>query len=324
MRYATLLATLAAATLGWAAGAPAQAQSFPVKPVHIVLPYAAGGLNEIALRTIAADLEQRWKQPIVIEARPGAGGRVAYESVAHAPADGYTVVNVVSTLTTMPALYKDLTFDPQRDFAAVTMFLKYTPWVAIYADVPANNLQEFIAYAKSHPGKINYATQGRGNYQHLLFEIFNASLGLDTVAVHYSGTAPALNGELRGDVQLFSITDSLLPQMQGKARIIATTNDTRLASRPDIPALKETGRFNFVPYSWIGLAVPTGTPADAIDKIAADVGTAVRNPEIAAKILKATGANEIASLTPAEFGAMLKDEFRLWNDWIKRLGIEAQ
>jgi tripartite-type tricarboxylate transporter receptor subunit TctC len=289
-----------------------------------VLPYAAGGINDLALRVAASELEARWKQAVIVEPRPGAAGRLAYEGVAKAAPDGYTLVNVVSSLTTMPYLLKDLGFDPQRDLVAVSNFIKYAPLIAISSPTPAQNLQEFVAYAKANPGKLNYATQGRGNYQHLLFEIFKAAYGIDVVPIHYSGSPQVIEAQQRNDVQLFSTTESLYQQAKGRIRLIATTNDTRLKEHPELPTLRETGRFEFVPYSWVGLAAPAGTPRDVLEKIAADLVAVTRNPEVTAKILKITSATGVVAGTPDEFSRLLRDEFRNWGIWIKRLGIEAQ
>jgi tripartite-type tricarboxylate transporter receptor subunit TctC len=321
---AARLALIAALTWIPLLGHAQSAASFPSKPVRILLPYAAGGTNDLALRIIASDLEARWKQPVLIEARPGAAGRIAYEATARAAPDGYTLANAVSSLTSLPALYKDLTFSPERDLVGVTVFLKYAPHIGISAALPATNIAEFVAYARANPGKLNYATQGRGNSQHVTFEVFNAAFGTRIQPVFYQGTQQVVDATIRNDVQLFTITDAQLPQVGDKVRLIATTNDTRLPDRPNLPTLKESGPFQFVPVVWIGLVAPGGTPRDIVEKIATDVAAVVRNPEIAAKILKTTGATATVQMPPAEFAQLLRSEYQTYGEWIKRLGIEAQ
>jgi tripartite-type tricarboxylate transporter receptor subunit TctC len=297
---------------------------FPNKPVKVILPYSAGGVIDLAYRIVGKELESRWGQPLITEARPGAGGRVAFESAARAVPDGYTYVNVVSALTTMPYLYKDLTFSPQRDLVGVTGIMRFVTHIGITSAVPANNLDELVAYAKANPGKLNYATQGRGNYNHLVFEIFNAGFGIQTVGVHFPGTEPAVLAALRNDVQMFLVNDRDLARAQGKFRFIATLGDKRDPKHPEAPSLKETGRFEFLPLPWIAMAAPAGVPKNLIEKVSADFVSVLKRPEIAAEVLKTTLADSIMYMTPADVDELLRSEFKRWGELIPRMGIAAQ
>jgi tripartite-type tricarboxylate transporter receptor subunit TctC len=297
---------------------------FPSKPVKLVLPYAGGSLNDLAFRIVGENLEKRWGQPLVVEPMPAGGGRLAFESTARATPDGYTIANIVSALTTMPYLQKDLGFDPQKDIVGITAILRYSPFIAISTSLPAKNLEEFVAYAKANPGKINYGTQGQGNFTHLMFEIFNASLGINTVAVHYKGTQAAHQSVLAGDTQLTGITKGLLAGMEGKVRLIATTDDVRSPDFPDVPTLKETGRFEFVPYSWIGVGAPAKVPGPIVEQLSRDIQAAVSDPEVSAKLIKTTSANRVLKMSSAEFNQLLRSEFTRWGEVTKRLGLTAQ
>jgi tripartite-type tricarboxylate transporter receptor subunit TctC len=298
--------------------------SFPNRPVKIVVPYAAGGPNDTTFRLIGGQLEPIWKQPVIIEARPGANGRIAYEAVAKAPADGYTLVNIVSSMLTMPFLIKDLSFDPLRDLTGIANVLRYTTYIAISDDIPAKTLPDFVSYVKSHPGKISFGTQGQGNVTHLTQQIFLDAYKLDAVAIHYPGTPQMIGAVLRGEVQMVNTSELQMANTHGKLHPIASINDSRLPDRPDVPTLKETGLFDFVPFPWIALGGPTGVPQEVIVKIATDVGEVVKNYEFASKLLKASGASSVYYLGPDQLNQLMKSEYANWGKVIKRLDIKPQ
>jgi tripartite-type tricarboxylate transporter receptor subunit TctC len=296
--------------------------AFPNKPVRIVLPYAAGAQNDITFRALGSELEAMWGQPFIVETKPGAGGRIAYEAVARAAPDGYTLGNIVSSLTTLPYLLKDLGFDPRRDIVGVGTVLRYDLTLTVSTDLPVTNLREFIAYAKANPGKINYGAQGAGNIVHLMAEVVNKSFGIKTTGVIYKGTAELMTAAMRGDIQMVITNRSAAEDTKGKLRIIAVGYDERDKTLPNIPTLKESG-MDFVPFSWIGIGAPGATPRPVIDKIASDVGTVFRRPDFVAKVVKATGATPYVK-GPDEFGQLLRTEFKVWGELIEQLGIKPQ
>jgi tripartite-type tricarboxylate transporter receptor subunit TctC len=296
--------------------------AFPNKPVKVVLPYAPGGANDVAFRALGSELEAMWGQALIVESKPGAGGRLAYEHLAHAAPDGYTLANIVSSLTTLPYLFKDLGFDPRREIVGVGSVLKYENVLSISADLPATNLREFIAYAKANPGKLNYGAQGYGNIVHLTSEVVNRAFGIKTVGVIYKGSGEMMAAAIRGDIQIIVGSRFSVEASKGRMRIIAVGSDARVESLPDVPTLKEAG-IEFVPFSWIGIGAPGGTPRPIVNKIAADVATVFRKPEFVAKVLKATGAIVYVK-GPEDFGQLLQSEFKNWGELIGQLGLKPE
>jgi tripartite-type tricarboxylate transporter receptor subunit TctC len=288
------------------------ATDFPTKPVRIIHPYAAGSINDNLLRMVLNELTPRWKQQYVVEGRPGAAGRVAYEAAAKSSPDGHTLVMAVSSLTTLPYLYKDLNFDPRKDLVGVTMMFQHAFTISIAPTIPARTYEEFISWAKANQGKVNYGTQGQGNVVHLTYELINNATGAGMTAIHYQGTA---------------VTDTFPLQMIDPSgtpfRPLAIVSDRRILDQPGLRTLKEAGQFEATPVSWNGLFAPSGTPKDVVEKIASDIRSVMLTPEMADKYKKSYGAIIIAD-TPDEFAHKLQIEFRFWGDMIKRLNFSAQ
>jgi tripartite-type tricarboxylate transporter receptor subunit TctC len=301
------------------------ATDFPTKPVRIILPYAAGSINDNLLRMVLNELTPRWKQQYVVEGRPGAAGRVAYEAAAKSSPDGHTLVMAVSSLTTLPYLYKDLNFDPRKDLVGVTMMFQHAFTISIAPTIPARTYEEFISWAKANQGKVNYGTQGQGNVVHLTYELINNATGAGMTAIHYQGTAAVKLAAQRGELQ--AVTDTFPLQMIDPSgtpfRPLAIVSDRRILDQPGLRTLKEAGQFEATPVSWNGLFAPSGTPKDVVEKIASDIRSVMLTPEMADKYKKSYGAIIIAD-TPDEFAHKLQIEFRFWGDMIKRLNFSAQ
>lgn len=307
------------------AGAVRSAPDFPTKPVKIVMPYTAGGSNDVVVRILATALSERWKQPVIMENRPGAGGQTAYEAVARSASDGYTVGTVVSALTTLPYVTKNLRIDPRRDLVGISNLFNNVVVLAVNPSVPANTIKEFVAWTKANPGKVNYGSPGRGTYPQLIFEMVKVLGGANMTEIPFPGTVQVIQALLRNDVQIFlyGIGQTMPYQQSGAMRIIVTVDEKRAPELPNVQALKETGWFDIVPTAWVGWVAPAGTPKDVIDKISADVKVVMNIPEVAEKIKKTSGANIIAS-TPQEFDRLLGAEFKFWGEMTKRLGIEPE
>lgn len=318
--------TAAIAVLASVCSSQLQAQSdFPSKPVRIILPYASGGKNDVLTRLVGEQLQAQWGERLITESRPGANGRLAYETVARSAPDGYTLVSAVSSLATLPYLYKKLEFDPRRELIPVTQMFQNQSSVVIDPSIPARTVREFVAWVKANPDKPTYfGTQGQGNVVHMVFEMLNRAGGVKMSAIHYKGTADVNVALQRGDVQ--ASLDSLPPisrTPQGTPfRVLAVLTDQRVPEFPDVPTLMESGLFENAPTSWVGLMAPAGTPKGVVDKIARDMRTAMRNASVAEKF-KAAGAVVVAS-SPEEFGQKLQSEYRLYADLVKLVGIEAQ
>jgi len=320
---AILLSTSLSAALLVSGSAHAQSD-FPSKPVRIVLPYAPGGPNDILTRMVTDELAKAWKQQIIIEGKPGANGRIAFESVARSAPDGYTLASTVSSLATLPHLYKQLDFDPRKDLVPVTQMFAHVTFVTVPPTHPSRNLREFIDWVKANPGKVNFGTQGRGNIVHMIFELINKAGGVSMTAIHYKGTADVILAGHRGDLQVMTDTTPFKKDPQGVSwRPLAVVSDRRSPDQPNVPTMMETGLFDYIPTSWVGLTAPAGTPKAVIDRIAGDVRVIMQRPEIAERYRSTVGAIVVAS-TPEEFGKKLQDEFRVYGQLVKMVGIEPQ
>ncbi|MBX3600299.1 MAG: tripartite tricarboxylate transporter substrate binding protein [Rubrivivax sp.] len=276
------LALLAAAGLGLAGAAAAQAEAFPSKPVRIIVPYAAGGIADILARQVADRLAPAWRQPVVIENRPGAGGHLGGELVAKSPADGYTLVLATIAHNGAFAMYKGLKYDPATDLVPVSLIAESAGVLIVHPSVQARTLPEFIALAKAQPGKLNYASAGNGSAIHMATELFKHMTGTDLLHVPYKGSAPAMADLLGGQVQLmFENIATALPQIQaGKVRAIAVTGRARNASLPDLPTIAEAGVPGYAAEPWYTLSVPRGVPPEVMRKLNADIAAALRTPEV--------------------------------------------
>jgi tripartite-type tricarboxylate transporter receptor subunit TctC len=301
----------------------AWAQTYPSRPVRIIVGFAAGGPNDILARLIGQWLSERLGQQFFIENRPGAGGNIATEAVVRAPPDGYTLLLVGTPNAINATLYDKLAFNFIRDIAPIASLIRGALVMVVHPSVPATTLPEFIAYAKANPGKLFYGSGGVGGITHITAELLKMMTGVNMVHVPYRGIAPALTDLLGGQVQvLFTNPALLIPYMRaGKLRALAITTATRLEALPDIPTVGE-----FVPgyeaSSIFGLGAPKNTPAEIIDKLNNEINAALADPNVKARLADLDGT--MLGGSPADFGKLIADETEKWGKVIRAANIRPQ
>src|SRR5215831_14537669 len=315
-RFALTLATaLVATTL---AGAAARAEDYPVRPIRVVVPFGAGGPADVAARLIGNVLQESLGQPIVVENRTGAGGLIGTLEAAKSPPDGYTLLMMSNTQTANESLVPQRKYELMRDLAPIAP-LNYSDLViVVHPSVPAKTLQEFIALAKSQPGKLNYASSGQGTPYHMAGELFKTMAGIDLVLVPYRNSGEARSGVIGGQVQMMiDAVPAMAPNIGEKqVRALATTGAKRSDVLPDIPTVTEAGVSGYEATIWLGLMAPAGTPKPIIDKLAAATNAFVKRPEIV-KLWKEQGALPM-SMTTEEFDKFLRGDIAKWADVVKR------
>jgi tripartite-type tricarboxylate transporter receptor subunit TctC len=301
----------------------AGAQSYPARPVRIVVGFAAGGSTDIGARLIGQWLQDRLGQPFVIENRPGAATNIATESVVHAPPDGYTLLMVGPSSAVNATLYHKLGFVFLRDIAPVAGLTRQPQVLLANPSVPAATVPELIAYAKANPGRITMASAGIGSMGHLVGEFFKMTAGIDFVHVPYRGAGPALTDLLGGQVltSFAGIAGSIEYVRTGKLRALAVTTAARAEALPDVPT---AGEFlpGFEAGDWLGIGAPRGTPAEIIDLLNREITAGVADPRIGARFAELGGTP--LPLTPGEFGRLLADETAKWARVIGAAGIRAE
>ncbi len=315
MRYLLQIARLAmaAATLT-AAPMVAAAQTYPNSPIHLVVGFPPGGINDIAARIIGPKITASLGQTVVVENRAGAGGTIGADSVARAKPDGYTLLlGSVSNLAMAPSLYKSLPYDPTKDFSPVALVAASPNILVVYPDFPVQSVKDLIALAKQKPGTINYASAGIGTSNHLTVELLKVMADIDLVHVPYKGDAPAITAVLAGQVpMMFPTLPVALPYIKaGKLRAIAVSSSKRSPLLPEVPTVAESGGLpEFAVSIWVGVVAPPGTPKEIVDKLNAAIRQAVDLPDIR-EHLEALGADP-ASGTPEEFSAYIASETAQW------------
>ena len=291
---------------------PALAQTFPAKPIHIVVPYPPGCGTDVLARTVAPKMQEALGQPVVVENRAGAGGNIGTEFVAKSPADGYTLLVASASTAINNTLTKNVSWQATRDFAPVVLLVLNQSLLVVHPSVPAVNVRELIALAKAKPGQVTYASYGNGSSAHLIGELFKLMAGVDLLHVPYKGAAPAVNDLIGGQVNvLFSDVAAILPHVKaGKARALGIGSEKRFAGLPDVPTIAEAGVPGFVGGGFLGLVAPAGTPAEAVNALNAAALKALAAPEVADRL------NSLASPpvggTPESFGKLLASEVDKW------------
>jgi tripartite-type tricarboxylate transporter receptor subunit TctC len=314
-----------AASAAVIAGVPpiARAQTYPSRPVHIIVGFPAGGPNDIVARLIGQWLSERLGQQFVIENRPGAGGIIAAEAVVNAPPDGYTLLMVGAPQAISTSLYDNLNFNLVRDIAPVASIVRVPLVMEVNPAVPAKTISEFIAYAKANPGKLNMASGGNGTSDHVCGELFKMMSGVNMILVPYRGAAPALIDLIGGQIQvLFDVMTSSIEYIRGgRLRALAVTTATRSDALPDIPAVGE-----FVPgyeaSAWYGVGVPKNTPADVVTRLNQEINLGLADPKMKARLAEMGGTALLGS--PSDFGKLLTDETEKWGKAIKLAGIKPE
>lgn len=327
-RRFTLAFIAVGALLSIATGVSAQT-AWPTKPVRIVVPFAPGGTTDILARAVAPELSKAFGQQFVVDNRAGAGGNVGAEIVAKSPGDGYTLLmGTVGTHGINKALYAKLPYDPQKDFAPITLVAGVPNVMVMNADkakaLGINSVNDFIKYAKANPGKLNMASSGNGTSIHLAGELFKSMTGTFMTHIPYRGSGPALMDMVAGnmDVMFDNLPSSMAQIKGGKLKALAVTSAQRSAAMPDIPTIEEAaGLKGFEASSWFGLLAPAGTPADVVSRIQQETAKALNSPAIKEKLL-AQGAIPSGN-TPAEFTRLIDSEHKKWAKVVKDSGAKV-
>ena len=316
----TMRDALAGLVLALIAGVVA-AQPWPSKPIKWVVPFAPGGTTDILARTIGEKLSVTLGQPIIVENKPGAGGGVGAEQVAKSPPDGYTIMGgTISTHAINASLYKNLPYDPVRDFAPITLIVRVPNMLVVNPDVPAKDVRELIALLKANPGKYSFASSGNGTSQHLSGELFKVMTGVEMQHVPYRGSPPALADVVGGQVTMtFDNITTAWPLVKGgKLRALAVTTAKRSPIAPDVPTLAESGLAGYEIGSWQGVFAPAGVPAEIVKRFNAEIVRIINAPDVRQKLVD-MGA-EPAPNTSEEFAAMVKAEVAKWADVVRKSG----
>jgi tripartite-type tricarboxylate transporter receptor subunit TctC len=302
--------------------APLQAQPYPSRPIQLVVGFPPGGGVDIVARQLAEKLSEVLGQRVVVENKAGAAGNVAMEYVARAKPDGYTLLmGNLGMLSANPALYRNLSFDPAKDFAPIARVV-VTPLVAVVpAALPVKSLADFIALAKSKPGELNFGSGGNGNINHLAGELLKMQTGTKIQHIPYKGSAPALSDLVAGRIQLMIDGGNVVQPFvtAGTVRAIAMTGEQRAASAPTVPTAREAGLPDFVIYGWQGVLAPAGTPADVIERLNADIGKALADPALKARL--SGQGTEPAFSSAADFRAFIAAENKRWGDVVRNANI---
>lgn len=326
MNFATKLtrrALLGAMVLTTSFGLSATAQAkYPDKPIKIIVGFAAGGPTDIVARLVANRLDKILGQPVIVENKPGGGSNIASAEAARAKPDGYTLfLGTIANATNM-SVYKNLSYDTERDFVPITQLVSSPSVLVVNNDLPVKTLAELIAYAKANPGKLSYASSGAGGSPHLAGEMLKQRAGIDALHVPYKGAAPAMNDVMGGTVSMgFKTASGVTSTIQaGRLRAIAIASETRLPQLPEVPTLAELGYKDFEVSSWSGLFAPKGTPPEIINTIAKATIEILNNPDVR-KQLETMGAIPVGS-TPAEFQKYVRAEIEKWAVVAKTANIQ--
>jgi tripartite-type tricarboxylate transporter receptor subunit TctC len=324
---ALCLSTVAAMAL--ATGARAQAPStgsgpaYPTKAIRIVVPFPAGGTSDILSRAVGQKLTEEWKQPVIVDNRPGAGANIGAEIVVKSPPDGYTLLAASTIHTINPSLYRKLAYDPVKDFTPITLIAATSQVLAVHPSLPVKTVKELVAYAKKRPGEINYSSAGSGSQPHLTAELFKSRTGINIVHVPYKGAPPAMTDLLAGHVALsFATSPSAVPHVKaGKLRALAVSTAKRISALPDVPTIAEAGVPGFEASGANGLVGPAGMPGPVVEKLNAAVVRIVKEPAMS-KFLSEQGADPFTT-TPAEYAAYIKSEVAKWAKAVKDSGARV-
>ena len=318
-----LMCLLTAGILMTIAASVTAQQVYPGKPIRMIVPYPPGGGSDALARLLGQKLTESWGQQLVVDNRPGGNTIIGTEALAKAPPDGYTILLSSSDHVLLPILLK-APYDPIKDFAPVTTLADGEFILVLNPSVPANNLQELIALAKSKPGQLNYATYGSGSRSHLGTEMFSIMVGIQMQHIPYKGSGPAVTDLLGGQVQLHLGTSaSVIPHIKsGKLRAIAISGETRKAAVPQVPTFAEAGLPGFDVKYWYSILAPAGTPKEIVDKLAIEIARILIMPDVTEK-LASQGMNPFIS-TPEQLAALMKAELARFTSVIKTANIKME
>jgi len=300
-----------------------KADDYPNKPVRIIVPFSPGGINDVAARVVATHLTKRLGKQFIVDNKAGAGGVVGTEIATQAPPDGYTMSVVSIANAIHPAIYK-LRYDPLKSLDMVSMFITSPNVLAVNPELPVKNVKEFVAYLKSKPGELSYASGGVGGSLHLGMELFKVVTGTDMLHIPFKGAGPARIDVIAGNNKAIMATASTLAAAvrSKQLRGLGVSGSKRLAALPDVPTFTEAGLPQYQGGNWIGFAVPAGTPKAIVDKLHKEIAAIQDLPEVQ-KQFENRGAG-VEKMSPAEMDAFYKEEIAKWGDVVKKAGIKAQ
>lgn len=319
--FRVMLAGLAALCV-----AAAGAQTFPQRPVRLVVPYPPGSGTDIAARVLGQKLTESWGQQVIVDNRPGAGAIIGVEAVAKAAPDGYTIgIADTGPLAINPALYPKLPYNPTRDLAPVTLVAKLPFILVVNPTLPVHSVAELVALAKSRPGQINYASVGNGSAVHLATELFKTRAGVDLTHIPYKGSAPALQGLLGGEasVMFVNLLSAQSLVQSGKVRALAAAPGKRISAMPDLPTIAEAGVPGYEFEAWFGIVAPSGTPAPVIDKLNQDLRRAIALPEVQDMFINKGGFEPVGS-TVESFAKLIPAEVDRWGKLVRQTGAKVE
>src|ERR1700742_648833 len=315
---------LAALVIGLALSGNAFAQTWPNRPIRMIVPYTPGGYTDLMARLVGQKISDALGQPIIFENKPGANAIIGTDVVAKAAPDGYTFGTVIAAHAVNATLNPKLPYDTLKDFSYVSL-MSVAPLIMIaHPSLPANNVQELIALAKAKPGELNFASSGVGAAAHLTMEMFKSRTGIDMQHIPYKGTAGALQDVIGGRINvMFDIIGPLMPQVKsGNAKAIVVTARERVPAAPDVPTMAEQGVPDFVSGTWAGIIAPAGTPKEIVDRVSAEAKKALADPALKEKLVE-QGIVAVGS-TPEEFRAFVAEEIARWAKVINDAGIKLE
>ena len=305
-------------------GMTVSAQSYPAKPIRIVVPYPPGGFNDTLGRTLAAKFTESWGQPAIVENKPGANTLIGSDFVAKSPADGYTLLIVAFPFAVTPSLIKNMPYDTVKDFIPVILAAQSPNILVVNPELPVKSVGELIALAKSKPDGLSYASTGNGSSNHISMELFKSLAGVKLVHIPYKGSAPAVTDLLGGQVQvMFDNTPNVMPQVKaGRLRALAQSGLTRSSIAPELPTVAEAGVQGYEVTVWFGLVAPAGTPREVIVKLNIEVLKILAMPDVRDRFL-AQGVEPMGS-TPEQFGEHIRAQMAKWGKVVRDAGVQAE
>jgi tripartite-type tricarboxylate transporter receptor subunit TctC len=305
------------------AASGAYAQSYPTKPVRIVVGFTPGGGVDINARLLSPELTKQFGHQFIVDNRPGAGTNIANEYVAKAPPDGYTLLMNTAAIAINMSLYKKVNFDALKDFAPVSVFSQSPNILTVHPSLPVKNVKDLIALAKSKPGTMNYSSAGSGTTQHLTAELFKLRTGTNIVHVPYKGSAPSLTALLGGEVEMtFANIPAISSHVKSKRlRALANAGTKRADQMPDVPTLKESGVNGVEVVVWYGVLAPAATPRDIVNSLATAIAKVTRSPEMRQRLID-QGAEPVGN-TPEQFSKLMHEEVTRWAEVVKVSGAKA-
>jgi tripartite-type tricarboxylate transporter receptor subunit TctC len=320
MRIRTLFPLFSLVVLGFLGAA--QAQDYPTRPVRIVVPFPAGGTTDILTRAIAQKLSEEWKQPVVVDNKPGGGANIGADNAVRSPADGYTLLMASTAHSINASLYPKMTYDPVKDFSPITLVAETASVLVVHPSVPGNNVKELIEHLKSRSAPLSYSSAGNGSQPHLATELFKTMSGTQMVHVPYKGGPQAMTDLIAGHVAVsFATAPSAVQNVKtGKIKALGVSTSRRISALPDVPTLAESGLPGYEASGFFGLVGPPNMSAALVAKINAAVVKVIKEPAMS-KYLSEQGADPITS-TPVEYASLIKDEVAKWGKVVKASGAQ--